>query len=155
MMLLAAATATPVTHAWSPTIAIVMSGLFWLLVIEAVRRTGGLPIAIIIIIVSLYPVFADKMPGPIAGLPQSLPDTIAYHVLSAESAFGIPMRAFGELVVGFIVFGVALNHTGGGKFFNDVAFALVGLGASGIVVEDPDVVGKSWPDFWSMIEGLR
>ena len=85
---------------------------------------GGLPIAIIIIIVSLYPVFADKMPGPIAGLPQSLPDTIAYHVLSAESAFGIPMRAFGELVVGFIVFGVALNHTGGGKFFNDVAFAL-------------------------------
>ena len=110
----------------APTIAIVMSGLFWLLVIEAVRRTGGLPIAIIIIIVSLYPVFADKMPGPIAGLPQSLPDTIAYHVLSAESAFGIPMRAFGELVVGFIVFGVALNHTGGGKFFNDVAFALVG-----------------------------
>ena len=36
-----------------------------------------------------------------------------------------------------------------------MAFALVGLGASGIVVEDPDVVGKSWPDFWSMIEGLR
>jgi TRAP-type uncharacterized transport system fused permease subunit len=36
------------------------------------------------------------------------------------------MRAFGELVVGFIVFGVALNFTGGGKFFNDLAFALVG-----------------------------
>ena len=110
----------------APTTAIVMSGLLWLLVIEAVRRTGGLPIAIIITIVSLYPVVADKMPGPIAGLPQTLPDTIAYHVLSAESAFGIPMRAFGELVVGFIVFGVALNHTGGGRFFNDVAFALVG-----------------------------
>jgi len=110
----------------APTIAIVMSGLLWLLVIEAVRRTGGLPIAIIILIVSLYPVFADKMPGPISGLSQTLPDAIAYHVLSAESAFGIPMRAFGELVVGFIVFGVALNHTGGGKFFNDIAFALVG-----------------------------
>ena len=36
-----------------------------------------------------------------------------------------------------------------------MAFALVGLGASGIIVEDPDVVSKSWPDFWSMIEGLR
>ena len=36
------------------------------------------------------------------------------------------MRAFAEIVVGFIVFGVALNYTGGGKFFNDLAFALVG-----------------------------
>ena len=53
-------------------------------------------------------------------------DTIAYHIVSAESAFGIPMKAFGEIVVGFIVFGVALNYTGGGRFFNDVAFALVG-----------------------------
>lgn len=36
-----------------------------------------------------------------------------------------------------------------------MSFALVGLGASGIVVEDPDVVRKSWPGFWDMIEGLR
>jgi 3-phosphoshikimate 1-carboxyvinyltransferase len=36
-----------------------------------------------------------------------------------------------------------------------MSFALVGLGASGIIVEDPDVVSKSWPDFWSMIESLR
>src|SRR5215217_6255909 len=36
------------------------------------------------------------------------------------------MRAFAEIVVGFIVFGVALNFTGGGRFFNDIAFALVG-----------------------------
>ncbi len=36
-----------------------------------------------------------------------------------------------------------------------MAFALVGLGASGIIVEDPDVVSKSWPDFWTMIESLR
>ena len=36
-----------------------------------------------------------------------------------------------------------------------MAFALLGLGASGIIVEDPDVVSKSWPDFWTMIESLR
>ena len=39
-----------------------------------------------------------------------------------------------------------------------MAFALVGLGAAGtdgIEVENPDVVSKSWPDFWAMIEGLR
>jgi len=36
-----------------------------------------------------------------------------------------------------------------------MSFALLGLGSSGIVVENPDVVSKSWPDFWSMIEALR
>ena len=83
-------------------------------------------LTVIVLLFALYPVFADKMPGPIAGLPQSFGDTIAYHIVSAESAFGIPMKAFGEIVVGFIVFGVALNYTGGGRFFNDVAFAMVG-----------------------------
>src|SRR3546814_1605401 len=66
------------------------------------------------------------MPAPIRGIGQTLPDTLAYHIVSSESAFGIPMQAFGEIVIGFIVFGVALNKTGGGRFFNDLAFALVG-----------------------------
>lgn len=118
-----------ITEGWefaAPRWAMWVSAVLWVIVIEAARRTGGLTIAIIVGLFSLYPVVADIMPGPISGLPQSLPDTLAYHMLSGESSFGIPMRAFGELVVGFIVFGVALNHTGGGRFFNDLAFALVG-----------------------------
>ena len=110
----------------APIPAIALSAVLWLLVLESLRRAGGAVIAVIVLAVSLYPIVADRMPGPIAGLAQSLPDTLAYHIVSAESAFGIPMRAFGEIVIGFIVFGVALNHTGGGKFFNDLAFALVG-----------------------------
>jgi TRAP transporter 4TM/12TM fusion protein len=110
----------------APPLAMALSAALWLIVIEGLRRAGGWPIAAIVLVLSLYPVVADRMPGPIAGLSQTLPTTLAYHVLSAESVFGIPMRAFGEIVVGFIVFGVALNHTGGGRFFNDVAFALVG-----------------------------
>jgi TRAP transporter 4TM/12TM fusion protein len=110
----------------APPVAIAVSAVFALVIIEALRRTGGLVITIIVFVFALYPVFADKMPGPISGLPQTFTDTVAYHIVSAESAFGIPMKAFGEIVVGFIVFGVALNYTGGGRFFNDVAFALVG-----------------------------
>jgi TRAP transporter 4TM/12TM fusion protein len=110
----------------APDHAVGVSFVAWALILEGLRRTGGVPITIIVFVVSLYPVYAGHMPGPIAGLPQSFGDTIAYHLVSAESSFGIPMRAFGEIVVGFIVFGVVLNYTGGGKFFNDVAFALVG-----------------------------
>lgn len=110
----------------APPLAIGVSAALALLMFEALRRAGGLILALIVAAVAFYPVAAAVMPGPIKGLAQSLPDAIAYHILSSESAFGIPMRAFGQIVVGFIVFGVALNYTGGGKFFNDVAFALVG-----------------------------
>ncbi len=110
----------------APKTAIAISGVLLLLIVEAVRRTGGGLLAIIVTVVALYPVVADKMWGPLSGIAQTLPDTVAYHIISAESAFGIPLKAFGELVVGFIVFGVALNYTGAGKFFNDIAFAMVG-----------------------------
>lgn len=100
--------------------------VLWLIIIEALRRTAGLTIAIIVLLVSLYPVVAEIMPGRIQGKAQSFLDTIGYHMFSGESAIGIPMRAFGEIVVGFIVFGITLNLTGGAKFFNDIAFALVG-----------------------------
>lgn len=98
----------------------------WLLILEALRRTGGGIIAGICFVISLYPVFADVLPGPIRGTSRGFLDTMAFHAFSVESAFGIPLKAFGEIVVGFIVFGTALNYTGGGKFFNDVAFSLVG-----------------------------
>src|SRR5215207_7861816 len=110
----------------APTHAKVVAGLLWLLVMEGLRRTSGWPMAIIVAVVSLYPVVAELIPNPLKGSSQSLPDTLGFHFASAESAFGIPMRAFAEIVVGFIVFGVALNFTGGGRFFNDLAFALVG-----------------------------
>lgn len=110
----------------APDMAKILGAVLWLLILEALRRTGGTAIFIIVTIVSLYPVVAGRLPSPLNGIDQPLSDTLAYHIVSAESAFGIPMRAFGEIVIGFIVFGVALNHTGGGKFFNDVAFALVG-----------------------------
>ncbi len=110
----------------SPPLAKLFAGILWLLILELLRRTSGWPMTVIVATVSLYPVVADLIPNPLKGNPQSLSDTLAYHLASAESTFGIPMRAFAEIVVGFIIFGVALNCTGGGRFFNDLAFALVG-----------------------------
>jgi len=47
-------------------------------------------------------------------------------VLSGESLLGIPIQAFAETVIGFLVFGTALMMTGAGKFFINLAFALCG-----------------------------
>ncbi|MEQ8502508.1 MAG: TRAP transporter permease [Sneathiellaceae bacterium] len=111
------------TDEW--TVLAVCVGL-WLLVLEALRRVGGMVITVIVALFSLYPLVADLAPGPFLSMAVSWPETAAYHVLSTESMFGIPMRAFASLVIGFLIFGAALQHTGAGAFFIDMAFALFG-----------------------------
>ncbi|WP_166268830.1 TRAP transporter permease [Marinobacter caseinilyticus] len=110
----------------APDHAIVMSFLLWGVIMEAVRRAGGWPIAVIVGFASIYPIFADVMPGPIQGFPSSPSQTAIYHAMSRESVMGIPLQAFANLVIGFLLFGVALQQTGGGKFFINLAFALLG-----------------------------
>jgi TRAP transporter 4TM/12TM fusion protein len=110
----------------APTDAVAVAAVACVLISEGMRRTSGLLMMAICVVVGLYPLIADKLPSPFSGHGKTLAETIAFHIASSESAFGIPMRAFAEIVVGYLVFGVALNFTGGGKFFNDLAFALVG-----------------------------
>ena len=117
------------TEGWefaAPKTAIWVAYAGWLLLLEATRRAGGTAVFAVVAAVSLYPVYAGHMPGPIAGLPQDLPITAAYHFASSESVLGIPTRAFGELVIGFVMFGAVLQYTGAAPFFNNLAFALFG-----------------------------
>lgn len=100
--------------------------LLWVIVLEALRRAGGLPLCIIAGLFSMLPLVTEYMPGPLNGLPAGWQDTAAYHAMSIESMFGLPFQAFANLVIGFVVFGVVLQHTGGGRFFLDLAFALLG-----------------------------
>ena len=100
--------------------------VLWLLILEATRRAGGLVLFLVALFFGLYPTFADQVPGPVSGFAQPFWDAIPFHMISSESSFGIPMRALGNLVIGFIIFGAALQMTGGGTFFNHLALALVG-----------------------------
>jgi len=112
--------------AGAPKHVVWMSYLLWALVTEALRRTGGWGLMLSVNACALYPVVADLVPGPISGLASSLPDTAVYHMLSSESLLGVAIKAFAELVIGFLIFGVALQYTGAGPFFINFAFSLLG-----------------------------
>ncbi len=106
---------------------IVWSGVAaWLMVLEALRRAGGMALLIIMGTFSLFPLFAGWMPAPLNAPSVSLLDASSFHIFSRESVLGIPMRAFAELVIGFLVFGTALQYTGAGNFFINFAFAICG-----------------------------
>jgi TRAP transporter 4TM/12TM fusion protein len=110
----------------APKEAIWVAYVGWLLILEATRRAGGTAVFVVVTVISLYPAFAGHMPGPISGLQQDFSTVAAYHFASSESVLGIPTRAFGELVIGFVMFGAVLQFTGAAPFFNNLAFALFG-----------------------------
>ena len=110
----------------APDYAIWMSYLLWALILEAVRRSGGWVLFSLVLVFSLYPIVAESLPGPISGMASSPGETAAYHVMSIESILGLPFRAFAQLVIGFLIFGIALQQTGGGRFFINLAFAAFG-----------------------------
>lgn len=120
---------TMLDYGWefsAPGYAVWTSYLLWILIMEAVRRSGGLVLFGLVLVFSLYPIIAEQLPGPISGMSSSIAETASYHVMSIESILGLPFRAFAQLVIGFLIFGIALQHTGGGRFFINLAFALFG-----------------------------
>ena len=110
----------------APTHAVIASFAFWFLLLVAARRTGGWMLFTIILLFSIYPMVANYAPGPIQGFQRPPVDTAIFHAMSGESVLGIPMRSFVNLLVGFMIFGVAMQHTGAGAFFIDIAFAALG-----------------------------
>ena len=111
----------------APMAAYVAGLVMWAMLMEALRRTGGWSLLLCILPFTVYPLFADaSWLGPLRGTQSTLEQATAYHMLSGESLLGIPIQAFADTVIGFLVFGVALMMTGAGKFFINIAFALCG-----------------------------
>lgn len=111
----------------APMAAYIAGLVMWAMLMEALRRTGGWSLLLCILPFTLYPLFADaSWLGPLRGTQSTLEQATAYHMLSGESLLGIPIQAFADTVIGFLVFGVALMMTGAGKFFINIAFALCG-----------------------------
>lgn len=118
-----------VLEAWefvAPPIGVALALVTWPIILEAGRRAGGLPIFIIVTVFSFYPMYSHLLPDVVAGIGIPIDDVAIFHILGEESLFGLPMQAFALLVFGFLLFGVALQYTGGGPFFINFAFALLG-----------------------------
>ena len=110
----------------APIFPTVLSIIFIILSLESLRRTGGYFIFSIAVFFTLYPIFADKMPGALWGNTYTLIEAARAHSMGLDSLIGIPMKVAGSLLIGFLIYGVVLFETGGGKFFINIAEALMG-----------------------------
>ncbi|MBI4330258.1 MAG: TRAP transporter fused permease subunit [Chloroflexi bacterium] len=109
-----------------PPFGLILGLTTWLITLEGLRRAGGQVVAGIVGVFSVYPLFAAYMPSVLFGKNYSLKTLVGYHFLGTSSIFGLPMQVFGDLLIGFLIFGAALQITGAGRFLIDIAQVLLG-----------------------------
>ncbi len=104
----------------------IIGGMGILLLLEATRRAIGIPLVIVCTLFLLYSVFGQQMPHVISHKGVSLERLIGYQWLGGEAIFGIPISVSVSFFFLFVFFGALLERAGAGKYFLDLAFAMVG-----------------------------
>ena len=105
---------------------LILGGCGILILLEATRRAIGLPLVIIASCFLLFSYFGRYAPEIISHGGLSLNRLIGFQWLDQEAIFGIPIGVSVDFIFLFVLFGALLETAGGGKYFLDLAFAMVG-----------------------------
>ena len=97
-----------------------------LILLEATRRAIGLPLVIIAICFLLFSYFGKYAPDIISHGGLSLKRLVGFQWFDQEAIFGIPIGVSVDFIFLFVLFGALLETAGGGKYFLNLAFAMVG-----------------------------
>jgi len=109
-----------------------------LLVLEATRRTIGLPLMLIVASFIVYARWGHMIPGDapyvgILSIPelswQSIVQNLWYN--TENGVFGIPVTVSVQFIYIFILFGAFLEKSGAGQWFIDLAYAGTGTRTGG------------------------
>jgi len=96
------------------------------ILLEATRRAIGLPLVMIAICFLLFSYFGKYAPDIISHGGLSLKRLVGFQWFDQEAIFGIPIGVSVDFIFLFVLFGALLETAGGGKYFLDLAFAMVG-----------------------------
>ncbi|MBS3803888.1 MAG: TRAP transporter permease [Oleiphilaceae bacterium] len=96
------------------------------LLLEATRRSLGLPLAIVAAVFIFYSLAGPYMPAVIAHKGVSLSKLASHQWLGTEGVFGVALGVSTSFVFLFVLFGALLERAGAGNYFIKIAYA--GLG---------------------------
>ena len=94
--------------------------------VEALRRSSGLSLIIILAVLVVYTLFSDLAPGKLEGRPIPLADILRFIGTDSTATLGAPLQVAAFIVVLFILFGRFLLITGGAEVLTDAARKLAG-----------------------------
>ncbi len=105
---------------------IVMGITLLVLLIEAARRALGPALPTIASFFIIYSFFSEYAPSIISFQNATLSKVINKLTMGSEGIFGIPLYVSASTVFLFVLFGAILERAGGGKYFIDLAFSVLG-----------------------------
>ncbi len=115
-----------ITDTFNFPLELILGGCGILILLEATRRAIGLPLVIIATCFLLFSYFGRYAPEIISHGGLSLNRLVGFQWLDQEAIFGIPIGVSVDFIFLFVLFGALLETAGGGKYFLDLAFAMVG-----------------------------
>ncbi len=110
---------------------LVLALLICLPLVEAVRRTTGVTLPILVGILVLATIFQNALPGVLYGRGYEV-DRLLYAAYVGESGiFGLPLRVAANIIIVFVVFGALMEQSGAGRWFLRLALAATGRSYGG------------------------
>jgi TRAP transporter 4TM/12TM fusion protein len=139
---------TAVSGTLTPEI-VILSVAISALTIEATRRTIGLSLVIILLLLAGYVLVGHLVPGQMQTREVAVGDMLAYLNMDNNGLLGIILQITVIVIIPFVLMGQLLMRSGGSSFFNDAAIALMGRYRGGPA--KMAVVGSS---LFGMVSGI-
>jgi len=115
----------------SGTIDLILGVVIILLILEAARRILGPVLPIIATLTILYALLGQYLPGTWAHKGFSLRMTFEHLYMGTNGVWGLVTGISATIIPGFLIFGVLLEKTGGGKTFVGIALRIAGRSHGG------------------------
>jgi TRAP transporter 4TM/12TM fusion protein len=110
---------------------VVLAAMICLPLIEAVRRTTGVTLPILVGSLVLLTVYQNYLPGVLYGRGYDF-DRLLYAAYVGESGiFGLPLNVATSIIIVFVLFGALMEVSGAGKWFLRLALAVTGWSRGG------------------------
>ena len=104
----------------------ILAFTFMILVLEATRRVGGLPIVILAVIALFHTVYAPHLPGIFFAAGSSWRSVMLYLFKGDGGFWSSAFNAYSKMIVYFVIFSGLLDATGASNFFIKLAVSVAG-----------------------------
>jgi len=113
------------------TLDIVFASLILVLTIEAMRRTVGVGLTLIVLFFLAYNLFGDQLGGVLGHGLITYEHFLDITIFTTDGLFGVPLRVAATYAFLFVFFGTTLAKAGGSAFFFNIAAYLTGRSPGG------------------------
>ena len=111
-----------VPRTWDMVMGLILIGL----ILEAIRRTTGWILSVIVLGFLVYAYPGEYLPPPWNHRGYDIDRIVGHMYMALEGIFGVPIDVAATFIILFTIYGAFLDRSGAGQFFIDFSFAAMG-----------------------------